>query len=105
MKSQKYEALLTKALENFCEASDKLASIATNYDLLEGDVNYAQELTKSRVGELKKQLEHKPVKVEVKLPSANHNEVVDTASSTSKSRFDTPMSDSSASASFPNVNS
>ena len=71
MKSQKYQQQLVKALENFCEAADKLASIATNNELLDQDIKYAQNLTKERVAELKKQLEHKTVKVEISLPSAS----------------------------------
>jgi hypothetical protein len=71
MKSQKYETLLIKALQNFCEAADKLATVAVNNDLQESDVKYAQSLTSKRVVELKRQLEHKAVKVDIELPSSS----------------------------------
>lgn len=70
MKSQKYEQALVKGLANFCEACDKLANIAANNEILDKDVKYAQAVTRDRLNELKKQLEHKTVKIEIALPSS-----------------------------------
>jgi len=71
MDKPKYVQPLTKALEAFLEASDKLASVASNFELDDKDVKYAQELTRARTQELKKQLEHKPLRIDVQLPSDN----------------------------------
>lgn len=65
----KYETILTKGLEGFNEACNKLAQIAINNELHAEHVSYAQDVIKARTAELKKQLEYKPPKVEISLPS------------------------------------
>jgi hypothetical protein len=66
-----YEKKLTQLLTAFSTNCDKLADLASANNLDKSHVEYAQNFTKDRIIELKKQLAFVPVKIVIALPSVD----------------------------------